>query len=99
VKTVRQGGIVLPLGLSSLPQPHPNALPAFRWDESYASVFKGARFNSSLARASRAGRWIDFTPQLDRLRYFGKPSAFTSGAFDFCYNIFWFRSFQNHFLE
>jgi hypothetical protein len=41
-----------------------------------------------------AGRRIDFAPRLDRLRYFEKPSAFTSGASDFRHNIFWFRSFH-----
>ena len=49
-----------------------------------------------LARALFAQRWVDFAPRLDRLRYFGKPSAFTSGASDFRHNILWFRSFHKN---
>jgi hypothetical protein len=58
------------------------------------------RFNPSLARAFLTGRWIYFAPLLDRLRYFGKSSAFTRAAFDFCDYIFSFRFFHmNYFLE
>jgi hypothetical protein len=35
-----------------------------------------------------AGRWIDFALRLDRLLYLGKSSAFTGGAFYFCYVSF-----------
>jgi hypothetical protein len=55
--------------------------------------------NPSLARAFLTGRWIYFAPRLDRLRYFGKSSAFTCRAFDFCDDIFSFRLFHmNHSL-
>jgi hypothetical protein len=57
-------------------------------------------FNPSLAGAFLTLRWIYFAPRLDRLRYFGKSSAFTCGAFDFYDGTFSFRLFHmNHFLE
>jgi hypothetical protein len=40
---------------------------------------------SSFTQALLAGRRIDFVLRLDRLLYLGKFSAFTGGAFYFCY--------------
>jgi hypothetical protein len=49
---------------------------------------RARRLYSTFSKTLLAGRRIDFAPRLDRLRYFGKPSAFTSGASDFRHNIF-----------
>ena len=43
---------------------------------------------SSFTQTLLAGRWIDFALRLDRLLYLGKSSAFTGGAFYFCYFSF-----------
>jgi hypothetical protein len=40
---------------------------------------------SSFTQTLLAGRLIDFALRLDRLLYLGKYSAFTGGAFYFCY--------------
>jgi hypothetical protein len=58
------------------------------------------RLYSPPAKTFLTGWRIDFAPRLDRLSYFGKSSASTSRAFDFCHNFFSFRSLhKNHLLE
>jgi hypothetical protein len=54
---------------------------------------RARRFNSSLAKALLAGRWIDSALRLIRLFYLLKSSAIARGANDF-HGQLWFRSFH-----
>jgi hypothetical protein len=46
------------------------------------------------ARTLLAARWIDFATGLGRLLYLLKSGAVARRTFDFCKNLFWFRSFH-----
>jgi hypothetical protein len=73
----------------------PTPLPLLAGINSMPASSRARRFNSSFAKASLAGRRIDFAIGLDRLPYPRKSSAIARGAFDV--RDFGFTSFhRNH---